>query len=79
MVQLPVQDKVTVEQFIKRNQGIEGGNLLSPTSMISMYNSIQTEPFRFPEEDGNDLMLTFFNPDYEGTFRPENHLFRFIV
>ena len=31
------------------------------------YNSsIKTEPFKIPEDDGNDLMHTFFNPDKEG-------------
>ena len=28
--------------------------------------SIKTEPFKIPEDDGNDLMHTFFNPDREG-------------
>ena len=31
-----------------------------------MYESIKSEPFKFPEDDGNDLMHTFFNPDKEG-------------
>jgi hypothetical protein len=32
----------------------------------SLYESIKTEPFKIPEDDGNDLMHTFFNPDKEG-------------
>lgn len=32
----------------------------------SLYDSIKTEPFKIPEDDGNDLMHTFFNPDKEG-------------
>lgn len=32
----------------------------------SLYDSIKTEPFKIPEDDGNDLMHTFFNPDREG-------------
>ena len=28
--------------------------------------SIKTEPFKIPEDDGNDLMHTFVNPDKEG-------------
>ena len=32
----------------------------------SLYESIKTEPFKIPEDDGNDLMHTFFNPDREG-------------
>lgn len=31
-----------------------------------MYESIKAEPFKIPEDDGNDLMHTFFNPDKEG-------------
>jgi len=31
-----------------------------------LYDSIKTEPFKIPEDDGNDLMHTFFNPDKEG-------------
>jgi len=63
---LSLQEKISVNQFIKRNQGIEGGENLDTQAMISMYNAIMTEPFRFPEDDGNDLMLTFFNPAIEG-------------
>lgn len=32
----------------------------------SLYESIKKEPFKIPEDDGNDLMHTFFNPDKEG-------------
>ena len=35
-------------------------------SIQSLYDSIKTEPFKIPEDDGNDLMHTFFNPDREG-------------
>lgn len=31
-----------------------------------LYDSIKAEPFKIPEDDGNDLMHTFFNPDKEG-------------
>ena len=39
--------------------------------ILALYNayflfSIKTEPFKIPEDDGNDLMHTFFNPDKEG-------------
>jgi len=32
----------------------------------SLYESIKKEPFKIPEDDGNDLMHTFFNPVKEG-------------
>jgi len=31
-----------------------------------LYESIKKEPFKIPEDDGNDLMHTFFNPVKEG-------------
>lgn len=31
-----------------------------------LYESIHNEPFKIPEDDGNDLTHTFFNPDREG-------------
>jgi hypothetical protein len=36
--------------------------------LVSLFNSIQAEPFKIPEDDGNDLMHTFFNPDKEGAW-----------
>ena len=38
-----------------------GRDLLS-----DVYNSIKNEPFKIPVDDGDDIMLTFFNPDREG-------------
>lgn len=42
--------------------------LTSPFLFIlqGLYDSIKAEPFKIPEDDGNDLMHTFFNPDKEG-------------
>lgn len=34
--------------------------------MQNLYDSIKNEPFKIPEDDGNDLTHTFFNPDREG-------------
>ncbi len=49
------------------NRDIDGGQALDRDFIVSLYNSILTEPFQIPPEDGNDLMLTFFNPEIEGT------------
>lgn len=38
---------------------------LSPLPQ-NLYDSIKNEPFKIPEDDGNDLTHTFFNPDREG-------------
>uniref|UniRef100_A0A3Q3KZB6 Cytohesin 4b n=1 Tax=Mastacembelus armatus TaxID=205130 RepID=A0A3Q3KZB6_9TELE len=37
-----------------------------PLSSQKLYESIRNEPFKIPEDDGNDLTHTFFNPDREG-------------
>lgn len=39
---------------------------VSPPSHQNLYESIKNEPFKIPEDDGNDLTHTFFNPDREG-------------
>jgi len=61
-----VKEKPSVEQFITMNRGINDGENLPRELLISLYDSIKTEPFKIPEDDGNDLMHTFFNPDKEG-------------
>merc|ERR1711874_632616 len=61
-----VKDKPSVEQFITMNRGINDGENLPKELLVSLYESIKTEPFKIPEDDGNDLMHTFFNPDKEG-------------
>jgi len=40
-----------------------------------LYESIKTEPFKIPEDDGNDLMHTFFNPDKEGWLWKQGNYF----
>lgn len=37
-----------------------------PLSGQNLFDSIKSEPFSIPEDDGNDLTHTFFNPDREG-------------
>ncbi|XP_020711395.1 cytohesin-1 isoform X3 [Athalia rosae] len=61
-----VKDKPSTEQFISMNRGINNGGDLPRELLVSLYESIKTEPFKIPEDDGNDLMHTFFNPDKEG-------------
>ncbi|CAG9135006.1 unnamed protein product [Plutella xylostella] len=61
-----VKDKPTPEQFVAMNRGINNGGDLPQELLLSLYESIKTEPFKIPEDDGNDLMHTFFNPDKEG-------------
>ncbi|XP_050394137.2 cytohesin-1 isoform X4 [Patella vulgata] len=61
-----VKDKPTVERFISMNRGIHDGGDLPEELLINLYDSIKNEPFKIPEDDGNDLMHTFFNPVKEG-------------
>ncbi|XP_055683614.1 cytohesin-1 isoform X5 [Lutzomyia longipalpis] len=61
-----VKDKPSIEQFISMNRGINNGGDLPRELLESLYESIRTEPFKIPQDDGNDLMHTFFNPDKEG-------------
>merc|ERR1719511_594852 len=61
-----VRDKPSVDQFVSMNRGINDGGDLPRELLVSLYDSIKTEPFKIPEDDGNDLMHTFFNPDREG-------------
>ena len=61
-----VREKPTLEKFISLNRSINNGKDLPRELLESLYESIKQEPFKIPEEDGHDLMLTFFNPDREG-------------
>uniref|UniRef100_A0A8D1AW76 Cytohesin 4 n=2 Tax=Sus scrofa TaxID=9823 RepID=A0A8D1AW76_PIG len=40
--------------------------LITSTQPQNLFDSIKNEPFSIPEDDGNDLTHTFFNPDREG-------------
>ncbi|ESO07780.1 hypothetical protein HELRODRAFT_76119, partial [Helobdella robusta] len=61
-----VKEKMTVDRFITMNRGIDNGKDLPQELLANLYDSIKKEPFKIPEDDGNDLMHTFFNPVKEG-------------
>ncbi|TRY58462.1 hypothetical protein DNTS_002076 [Danionella cerebrum] len=61
-----VKEKTPLERFISMNRGINNGDDLPDDLLSCLYNSIKNEPFKIPEDDGNDLTHTFFNPDREG-------------
>ncbi|XP_034076187.1 cytohesin-3-like isoform X3 [Gymnodraco acuticeps] len=61
-----VKDKPNLQRFISMNRGINHGEDLPTELLTKLYASIRSEPFKIPEDDGNDLTLTFFNPDREG-------------
>uniref|UniRef100_A0A4W6DSB2 Cytohesin 1b n=1 Tax=Lates calcarifer TaxID=8187 RepID=A0A4W6DSB2_LATCA len=61
-----VKDKPSVQRFTAMNRGINDGGDLPEELLRNLYDSIKNEPFKIPEDDGNDLTHTFFNPDREG-------------
>ncbi|XP_012692871.1 cytohesin 4b [Clupea harengus] len=61
-----VKEKTTLERFFSMNRGINNGEDLPNELLTKLYDSIRNEPFKIPEDDGNDLTHTFFNPDREG-------------
>ncbi|XP_017274824.1 cytohesin-3 isoform X3 [Kryptolebias marmoratus] len=61
-----VKDKPSLQIFVSMNRGINNGEDLPTELLTKLYASIRSEPFKIPEDDGNDLTLTFFNPDREG-------------
>ncbi|XP_041941409.1 cytohesin-3-like isoform X2 [Alosa sapidissima] len=61
-----VKDKPNLDRFISMNRGINNGGDLPSDLLTKLYESIHNEPFKIPEDDGNDLTHTFFNPDREG-------------
>lgn len=73
-----VKDKPTLDHFISMNRGINNGGDLPRELLESLYESIRTEPFKIPQDDGNDLMHTFFNPDKEGWLWKQGGRFVFV-
>ncbi|XP_076839079.1 cytohesin-1-like isoform X2 [Brachyhypopomus gauderio] len=66
-----VKDKTPLERFISMNRGINNKEDLPSDLLTKLYESIKSEPFKIPEDDGNDLTHTFFNPDREGWLMKE--------
>nr|XP_043884116.1 cytohesin-4-like [Solea senegalensis] len=61
-----VKDRTTLDRFNSMNRGINNGEDLPDDLLSKLYESIRSEPFKIPEDDGNNLTHTFFNPDREG-------------
>ena len=58
--------KISAEQFIKQNKGINSGRDLAPDMLEAIFRNIKEEPFKIPDETYDDLMYTFFSPEREG-------------
>nr|AAH39640.1 Cyth4 protein [Mus musculus] len=61
-----VRDRPPFERFVTMNRGINSGSDLPEEQLRNLFDSIKSEPFSIPEDDGGDLTHTFFNPDREG-------------
>ena len=61
-----VKVKITEDQFLAQNKGIDAGKDLPKEMLLAIYTSIKEEPFKIPDETYDDLMFTFFSPDKEG-------------
>uniref|UniRef100_A0A8R1TV30 SEC7 domain-containing protein n=1 Tax=Onchocerca volvulus TaxID=6282 RepID=A0A8R1TV30_ONCVO len=60
-----VKTPLTLDGFITMYHGIDEGRDVPRELLESIYESIRTEPFQFPTDDG-EFYNTFFNPDREG-------------
>ena len=61
-----VKTKITCEEFVRQNRGINSGKDLPKDILELIYRSIKEEPFKIPDETYDDLMYTFFSPEKEG-------------
>jgi len=61
-----VKTKISIDQFVKQNKGIDGGNDLPKEMLEAIYKNIREQPFKIPDETYDDLMFTFFDPMKEG-------------
>jgi len=61
-----VKTKITCEQFVAQNRGINSGKDIPRDILEMIYDSIKGEPFKIPDESYDDLMYTFFSPEKEG-------------
>ena len=55
-----------MEQFVSQNRGINSGKDLPKDILELIYKNIKEEPFKIPDESYDDLMYTFFSPEWEG-------------
>ncbi|KAI6657545.1 Cytohesin-like protein [Oopsacas minuta] len=59
------KDRLTKEQFISMNRGINQGENLPREMLDNTFNEISQEPFQVPGQHGN-VIETFFQPDKTG-------------
>lgn len=68
-----VQHKTTIEEFISMNRGIDDGKDIPPTVLRGLFDSIQGDPFKIPDDEAG-LSITFINPERQGYLTKEGAL-----
>ena len=71
--------KITSEQFIKQNKGINSGKDLAADMLDAIFRNIKEEPFKIPDENYDDLMYTFFSPEKEGWLLKQVCIFSIVT
>jgi cytohesin len=71
-----VKEKITLEKFLQMHKDIEGCEDISEDLLLNLYENIRNEPFKSPDEDGNELGQAFYNPDRAGYLEKLNSGYR---
>jgi cytohesin len=71
-----VKEKITLEKFLQMHKDIEGCEDISEDLLLNLYENIRSEPFKSPDEDGNELGQAFYNPDRAGYLEKLNSGYR---
>jgi cytohesin len=71
-----VKEKMTLEKFLQMHKDIEGCEDISEDLLLNLYENIRNEPFKSPDEDGNELGQAFYNPDRAGYLEKLNSGYR---
>jgi len=71
-----VKERIQMEGFVNMNKGINDGGDIPRETLELLFNNILKTPFEIPDDDGNDLTQTFFNPEREGLLTKEGGIHR---
>ena len=60
------KNRLSMNQFVEMNRGINAGQDLPKDMLESIYKSIKKEPFEVPDDSNENMMHLFSNPECEG-------------
>lgn len=66
-----VKNKQTLESFKRQVSGINDGGDLPDDMLVELFRSIQTNPFKLPEDEDGTLASVFMNPERSGYLTKE--------